>query len=159
MLHQNVTSLVRIMYVTLYCLQLGTLPNTLLGITLLICTRQSHWIANINYNYSLCASGQVATTTGDPRILMNSEQLTTLTLIVVIVSVVVVIVMVVLLVGVCVTVRWVHKKKQEYYMNQTIIRANSLSMGAIKGYSPPVRTDSQSDYCSEMSGVLFQRGH
>ena len=83
---------------------------------------------------------------------MNSGQLPTITLIVVIVSVVVVIVMVVLLVGVCVTVRWVHKKKQEYYMNQTMIRANNLSMGAIKGYSPPVRTDSQSDYCSEMSG-------
>ena len=67
-------------------------------------------------------------------------------------AVVVIIIMVVLLVGVCITVRWVHKKKQEYYMNQTMIRANNMSMGGCKGNSPPLRSESQSDYCSEMSG-------
>lgn len=60
--------------------------------------------------------------------------------------------MVVLLVGVFITVRWVHKKKQEYYMSQTMIRANNVSMGACKGQSPPLPSESQSDYCSEMSG-------
>ena len=59
--------------------------------------------------------------------------------------------MVVLLVGACITVRWVHEKKQEYYMNQTMIRANNMSMG-YNCHSPPLRSKSQSDYCSEMSG-------
>ena len=75
------------------------------------------------------------------------------TLIIITVTVVVIIVMVVLLVGVCIMVRWVHKKKQEYNMNQSMMRANNMSMGGVfKGHSPPLRSESQSDYCSEMSG-------
>ena len=49
-------------------------------------------------------------------------------LIVIIVTIVVIIVMVVLLVGVCITVRWMYKKKQEYDMNYAMIRANNISM-------------------------------
>ena len=99
----------------------------------------------------LCSVGPTSMTSDTPEttsggILENNI------LIVIIVTIVVIIVMVVLLVGVCITVRWMHKKKQEYDMNQAMIRANNMSMGGYKSHSPPFRSESQSDYCSEMSG-------
>ena len=58
-------------------------------------------------------------------------------LIVITVTIVAIIILVVLLVGVCITVRWMHEKKLEYDMNHAMIRANNMSMGGYRSHSPP----------------------